>query len=73
MYLEEFKERKAHLYSSVVESERMDGVDKIYFPGEIEQMVQEEREKTGIPFDEAEITALNAEAEKAGSEKLKIQ
>lgn len=73
MSLDEFKERMAYLYKRVVESGKMDGVERIYFPGEIEQLVQEEREKTGIPFVEAEIEALNAEAERCGSQKLQIQ
>ena len=73
MSLEEFRERMAYLYKRVVESEKMDGVDRIYFPGEIEQLMQEDREMMGIPFVNAEVDALNAEAEKAGSQKLKIQ
>lgn len=73
MSLQDFRERMDHLYKKVVGSEKMDGVDRIYFPGEIEQIVQEERKESGIPFVEAEVEALNAEAEKAGSHKLKTK
>lgn len=64
MSLEDFRERLQYLYDRVVGSEKAAGVDRIYFPGEIEQLAQREREKTGIPLVQAEIDALNAEASK---------
>ena len=70
MNLEDFKERMDYLYRRVVDSEKMHGVDRIYFPGEIEQLREKERLKTGIPLVEAEITGLNAEAERVGATKL---
>ena len=66
MSLEEFKERMDHLYQRVVGSDRMMGVDRIYFPGEIEQLTQEKREKEGIPYAASEIDLLNKEAELVG-------
>ncbi|KAH1418083.1 hypothetical protein KXX35_000935 [Aspergillus fumigatus] len=72
MGLEEFKERMDYLYQRVVGSEKMAGVDRIYFPGEIEQITHEERLKTGIPYVQAEIDALNREAEKVGAERIVI-
>ncbi|KAK5200883.1 hypothetical protein LTR16_004560, partial [Cryomyces antarcticus] len=63
MDLEEFKERMDYLYQRVVGSERMAGVDRVFFPGEIEQLTQEERTRNGIPYVEAEIEELNKEAE----------
>ncbi|KAL4725886.1 hypothetical protein ACLX1H_006560 [Fusarium chlamydosporum] len=71
MSLDEFRERMQYLYERVVGSEKAAGVERIYFPGEIEQMNRQEREKTGIPLVQAEIDALNAEAEKVGAEPLK--
>lgn len=71
MSLDEFRERMQYLYERVVGSEKAAGVERIYFPGEIEQLNQKEREKTGIPLVQAEIDALNAEAEKVGVEALK--
>ncbi|KIV88027.1 hypothetical protein PV10_09202 [Exophiala mesophila] len=68
--LDEFKARMDYLYRRVVESEKRPDVDRIYFPGEIEQMTQESRMKDGIPFVEAEVTALNAEAERVGARPL---
>ncbi|KOS22147.1 putative oxidoreductase [Escovopsis weberi] len=62
MSLEDFRERMQYLYEKVVGSDKATGVERIYFPGEIERLRQEEREKTGIPFVQAEIDALNAEA-----------
>lgn len=41
MSLEVFKERMDYLHSRVVESDKMPGVDRIYFPGGIEQLKQD--------------------------------
>ncbi|CRK36977.1 hypothetical protein BN1723_015165 [Verticillium longisporum] len=68
MSLEDFRARMQHLYDRVVGSEKAAGVERIYFPGEIEQLTQEERGKTGIPFVGAEIEALNEEAARVGAE-----
>jgi LDH2 family malate/lactate/ureidoglycolate dehydrogenase len=72
MSLEEFKERMDYLYKRCVGCEKMAAVDRIYFPGEIEQMTEETRRKEGIPYVEAEIQALNDEAERVGAGKIKI-
>ena len=66
MSLDEFKERMDYLYQRVVGSDMMVGVDRIYFPGEIEQLTQAKREKEGIPYATAEIDALNEEAKRVG-------
>lgn len=71
MTLEEFKSRMEYLYQRVVTSPKMEGVDQIYFPGEIELINKEKRLVQGIPFTEAEITSMNKEAEAAGVDKLK--
>ena len=49
----------------------MPGVDRIYFPGEIELLNKEKRMKEGVPFTEIEINNMNKEAELAGVEKIK--
>lgn len=72
MGLEEFRERMGTLYERVVGCERMKGVDRIYFPGEIELDMCEARMKSGIPYVEAEIEALNREAEMVGSGKIEV-
>lgn len=72
MSLEAFKERMDYLHRRVVDSDKMPGVDRIYFPGEIEQLKQEERLRTGIPYVDAEIKALNAEAERVGAQKILV-
>jgi LDH2 family malate/lactate/ureidoglycolate dehydrogenase len=71
MSVEQFKQRMDCLYQRVVGSDRMQGVDRIYFPGEIEQLMKEKRLKQGIPLVEAEIEALNTEAKRVGAGKLK--
>ena len=71
MGVDEFKERMDFLYQKVVGCERMKGIDRIYFPGEIEQITEETRKSQGIPFIEGEVRALNEEAERAGVEVLK--
>ncbi|KAK3066129.1 hypothetical protein LTS18_001987 [Coniosporium uncinatum] len=71
MSLEDFKERMDYLYQRVIGCEKMAGVERIYFPGEIEQLTQEERLKSGIPYTNGEIEALNNEAKKVGADLLK--
>ncbi|KAK1479944.1 malate/L-lactate dehydrogenase [Colletotrichum cuscutae] len=73
MSLDDFRERMDYLYQRVVGSDKAAGVDRIYFPGEIEQLQQQEREKTGIPLVQAEIDALNEEATKVGAKPLVTQ
>jgi LDH2 family malate/lactate/ureidoglycolate dehydrogenase len=68
----DFRARLEYLYQRVVGSEKMAGVDRVFFPGEIEQLNQKEREKNGIPFVEAEIEALNEEARLVGAPLLKV-
>ncbi|KAK4150646.1 Malate/L-lactate dehydrogenase [Chaetomidium leptoderma] len=70
MSLDEFRQRMDVLYRRVVGSEKMEGVERIYFPGEIEQLTEEKRRKEGIPFVQAEIDVLNAEAERLGVAKI---
>ncbi|PYH95589.1 Malate/L-lactate dehydrogenase [Aspergillus ellipticus CBS 707.79] len=72
MSLEDFKSRMDYLYQRVVGSQKMGGVDRIYYPGEIEQITREKRLVDGVPFTRAEIDALNVEAETVGAEKLKF-
>ena len=72
MSLEDFKARMDYLYQRCVCCEKMVGVDRIYFPGEIEQMTEETRRKEGIPYVDAEINALNEEAEKVGTGKIEV-
>ncbi|KAK5084609.1 hypothetical protein LTR05_005687 [Lithohypha guttulata] len=66
MSLEEFKDRMDYLYQRVVDSERRPDFDRIYFPGEIEQMTEEKRKREGIPYAAGEVETLNKEAEKVG-------
>ncbi|KAF2015767.1 malate dehydrogenase [Aaosphaeria arxii CBS 175.79] len=73
MSLDDFRERMQYLYDRVVGADKAAGVDRIYFPGELEQLQQQEREKTGIPLVQAEIDALNAEANKVGAKPLVIK
>jgi LDH2 family malate/lactate/ureidoglycolate dehydrogenase len=68
----DFRGRLEYLYQRVVGSEKMAGVGRVFFPGEIEQLNQEEREKNGISFVEAEIEALNEEARFVGAPLLKV-
>lgn len=73
MSMDEFKERMDYLYRRVVESEKMAGVDRIYFPGEIEIIMEEQRLAEGIPFAAAEVASLNREADLVQVEHLKTQ
>ncbi|KAK3331870.1 Malate/L-lactate dehydrogenase [Cercophora scortea] len=71
--LQEFRDRMDILYQRVVGSEKMHGVDRIYFPGEIEQLTEESRLKDGIPYVQEEIDVLNAEAERLGVAKMRVR
>ncbi|KAH7119062.1 Malate/L-lactate dehydrogenase [Dendryphion nanum] len=73
MELDEFRDRMQYLYERVVGSDKAAGVDRIYFPGEIEQLAEQERRKTGIALVQAEVDALNAEALKVGANTLTIK
>ncbi|KAF2828034.1 Malate/L-lactate dehydrogenase [Ophiobolus disseminans] len=67
MAVDEFKARMDYLYHRVVGSDKMAGVDRIYFPGEIENLTKEKRLRDGIPLVDAEVQALNLEAERVGA------
>ena len=67
MSTEEFKERMDYLYQRVIGSDRMTGTDRIYFPGEIEDLNKEKRLRDGIPLVAAEVEALNKEAQRVGA------
>ncbi|CAI6087064.1 unnamed protein product [Clonostachys chloroleuca] len=67
MGLDEFRDRIQYLYDRVVGSDKAAGVERIYFPGEIEQLTKKEREVSGIPLVQAEIDALNEEAKKVSA------
>jgi LDH2 family malate/lactate/ureidoglycolate dehydrogenase len=69
---DEFKDRMKTMYDRVVGADKMEGVDRIYFPGELELETEEERRRDGIPFVQEEIKALNEEAEKVGVQKLRL-
>lgn len=69
--LADFRERMRYLYDRVVnESEPAAGVDRIYFPGEIEQRTERERRRDGIPYVAAEVAALDEEARRVGAEPI---
>ncbi|KAG6047779.1 hypothetical protein E4U39_000140 [Claviceps sp. Clav50 group G5] len=72
MDLGAFRSRMEHLYERVVGAAKAPGVDRIYFPGEMEQLIEEERIRTGIPLVEAEIEALNAEARRVSVTTLEL-
>lgn len=71
MNVDDFKARMDYLYQRVVGSDKMAGVDRIYFPGEIEDLNKQARQKEGIPLVDAEVQALNDEAERIGAACIK--
>jgi LDH2 family malate/lactate/ureidoglycolate dehydrogenase len=72
MSLDDFRDRMQYLHTRVIESEKMDGVDRIYFPGELEQITEESRQQSGIPYVQAEVDALNEEADRVGTAHIRI-
>ena len=73
MSLEDFRSRVDYLYQRVVGSDKAAGVERIYFPGEIEQLAQQEREVTGIPLVQAEVDSLNEEAKRVGVDPIAVK
>jgi LDH2 family malate/lactate/ureidoglycolate dehydrogenase len=73
MSLEDFRGRIEYLYQRVVGSDPADGVQRIYFPGELEQLAQVERLEKGIPITQSELDALNREAEQVSAKPLVIR
>lgn len=67
MGIDEFKSRMGHLYARVTGSEAMPGVERIFFPGEIELITKATRSQQGIPLVQAEVEALNKEAQRVGA------
>jgi LDH2 family malate/lactate/ureidoglycolate dehydrogenase len=67
MSIDAFKERMDYLYQRVVGSDRMTGTDRIYYPGEIEDLNKERRLRDGIPLVAAEVESLNKEAQQVGA------
>ena len=85
MPLDEFKSRMKYLYERVTGADKMYGVDRIYFPGELEILQHtvaailrqqsgiadpKRRQERGIPWTQGEIDALNAEADLVGAPRL---
>ena len=72
MSLEDFKARMDYLHQRCVSCDKMAGVDRIYFPGELEQITEETRRRDGIPYVETEIKVLNEEAAGVGAKKIQV-
>lgn len=73
MGLDEFKARMDELYQKVVGCEKAEGVERIFYPGEIEIEEERRRREMGVPYTLGEIEALNEEANKVGVEHLVIE
>ncbi|KAF1914719.1 Malate/L-lactate dehydrogenase [Ampelomyces quisqualis] len=71
MGIDAFKSRMDYLYQRVTGADKMAGVDRIYMPGEIEDLHKEKRLQEGIPLVDAEILALNNEAQRVGVAPIK--
>ncbi|RHZ56578.1 Ldh family oxidoreductase [Aspergillus thermomutatus] len=69
---EEYCKRADHLYRTVVDSEPLDGVERIYYPGEREQLTYEERLRSGVPLTRMDIDKLNTYADAVGVERLVV-
>ncbi|KAI9665130.1 MAG: hypothetical protein M1831_002140 [Alyxoria varia] len=72
MSMEEFKGRMGYLYDTVVNTPKAAGVDRIYFPGEIEQVTRRIRERDGIPMERVEADVLNREARAVGVADIRV-
>ncbi|MDH3466995.1 MAG: Ldh family oxidoreductase [Gammaproteobacteria bacterium] len=68
MSLESFIDRIDALIDILKSSQRADGVEEIYVPGEIEHLTAQKRAKEGIPLEKKVIEALNSLSEELGEE-----
>lgn len=66
--LSEFKKRMDDLIRKMKGSKRMEGVERIYVPGEKEFLEEEKRRKEGIPVPEAQIGEFKKMAQDLGLE-----
>lgn len=64
--LEEFKERMDERIRQTIESPPSEGFDRVFMPGDIEQMTREKRLAEGIPLSEAIYKELQQLGEKYG-------
>lgn len=64
---EEYRDRMDTLLEAVRSSQPAAGVERIYTPGEIEEKMQQTRERDGIPFTRGEVEMLHSMAEDLGS------
>ncbi len=66
MPLEAFQTRLAHLVDEIRQSDRRDGVSRIYVPGEIEAETMAHRQQAGIPIPDELVAELIALGEEVG-------
>jgi LDH2 family malate/lactate/ureidoglycolate dehydrogenase len=71
--LDEFKSRMDYLYQRCTSAAKAQGVDRIYFTGELEIIAQREREKSGIPYTRGELAELDKEAELVGAGPVRVR
>lgn len=64
---EEYRQRMDVLVEKVRGSEKAEGVERIFFPGEIEAEKEEAQRRGGIPYTQGEVDALHKLAEEVGS------
>jgi LDH2 family malate/lactate/ureidoglycolate dehydrogenase len=68
----EYRSRMDTLVERVRACPRAEGFDEILMPGEIEAREEDKRSRSGIPYGEGEVEALQAEAARAGIAKLEV-
>jgi LDH2 family malate/lactate/ureidoglycolate dehydrogenase len=68
-----FKNRMDQMISEIRELPLMEGVDKIYLPGEVEFKNKEDREQNGIPLTKEIIEELNRVATRYNVEQLVVE
>jgi ureidoglycolate dehydrogenase (NAD+) len=66
--LEEYKVNADLLAKGIKSLPRLDGVDEILLPGEIEDRVYAQRERDGVPLPQGTVDNLRAAAAKLGVE-----
>jgi LDH2 family malate/lactate/ureidoglycolate dehydrogenase len=69
---DDYRQRMDTLIDRVHAAPLAEGVDEVLVPGEPELRHEAERRRTGIPYSANEITALHAEAAKAGITALAV-
>jgi len=66
--VERFKQRMDGIIREYRSTRLVDGVDRVYVPGELEDIIERRNRRDGVPLNEATITNLTEAAGRVGAD-----